>query len=241
MISFDYFNSEIFRMNMGNIIYKDSGFVRDDVTKVLKQAISEGYNHLSIKIPTADVSSVNSFLKDGFILVDTLVRYILDLKSYSPYQSNRSFDVRDYTLGDIESIKTIAHDSFKYDRFHSDPALDDELCDQYYERWAENSCAGFADRVLVAKDNNTVVGFATLKKHKDEGSGLVVLNAVSDKYRGQGVYNTIIQNVLQYYYDCPSIDRVIIGTQINVLPVQKTWIKNGFTVLDSYYVLHKLL
>ncbi len=242
MISYDAFNSEIFRIKMGNIIYADSEFVSEDVfEEMFKLASLEGYNHLSIKIPTSDVPSANCFLKHGFLLVDTLVRYKLDLGLHSPADFNSPVVISKFTNTDVPYITQIAHDSFNEDRFHSDPSLDNELCDYYYEKWAANSCAGFADDVLVAKLNDTVVGFITLKRYESDGYGQIVLEAVSEQYRGQGVYKKILQGALQYFYSFPSLKEVIVGTQINVLPVQKTWMKNGFTILDSYYVLHKTL
>lgn len=240
IISTDEFNSEIFNKTMGNISYDNQFISSEDVRTLLREATSHAYDHLSIKIPTFDVVSTNSFLENDFMLVDTLLRYSIDLCHYAPRNGkDNSIVVCPFSESDIESIKMIAHQSFKDDRFHSDPSLNDDLCDTYYEKWAENSCFGFADTVLVAKIDDEVAGFITLKLYEADGYGQIVLNAVSEKYGGQGVYSAMLQQALIYFRKNPSIEKVIVGTQINVIPVQKAWINAGFAILDSYYVLQK--
>ena len=95
----------------------------------------------------------------------------------------------------------------------------------------------FADKVIVSEYNNTVVGFTTGKADNTQPYGHLVLSAVSDKYRGLGIYTSMIYEGIKWL-EKEGFKGLIVGTQINNIAVQKAWIKLGFTVLDSEYVLH---
>ena len=70
----------------------------------------------------------------------------------------------------------------------------------------------------------------------------LVLSAVSDKYRGIGVYTSMIHEGISWMLrEHGDLMGVIVGTQLDTLAVQKAWIKLGFTVYGSSYVLQKYL
>ena len=69
-----------------------------------------------------------------------------------------------------------------------------------------------------------------------------MLSAVSDKYRGIGVYTSMIYEGISWMIrEHGNLKGVIVGTQLDTIAVQKAWIKLGFTVYDSFYVLHRYL
>lgn len=227
----DSFNSEIFKKNMGNILYESVS--KTDMEKTID---FEGFEHLTIKIPSSDKATTNYFLQNGFRLSDTLVRYVLDLKDYQPKEFLDRCNVRKALKSDVNSLAKLAKSSFKIDRFHSDPTLDDEDCDTYYEQWVKNSCQGFADVVLVAEYQGKPVGFTTGKIYPKDA--VLVLSAVDTKARGLGIYTTMIKAGIGWALKSKK-STLIVGTQIDNIAVQKAWIKLGFTVYDSQYVLQK--
>lgn len=233
----DKFNSEIFRMNMGNLIIDDLS----EINSILIQAKKQGYDHLSAKINTNDLITCNLLLQKGFKIVDTLVSYQYDYEKTPllQYHYNQDVIIKPVESCDIDELSRIAHDSFFNDRFHNDPSLKNELCDLYYEKWIYNSCHGFADLVLVGKDKeNNILGFGTGKIVSDKESALV-LNAVTEYARGKGVYTAMIWEAMNYFKDRTRY--LTLGTQINNYAVQKAWSKLGFKIFDSKYVLHKII
>ncbi len=235
----DKFNSEIFGIKMGNIVLsKDE--INDEtfsVKEVIEQGKDEQFKHISVKFPTSCKALFNKFVQDGFYLTDTLFEYIYKFDGSSLPNITHKTIVRDYQEDDLKELMEIAKGSFDYDRYHSDPNLDNKLCDKYYEQWIYNSCHGFADKVIVSEYNNTVVGFTTGKADNMQPYGHLVLSAVSDKYRGLGIYTSMIYEGVKWL-EKEGFKGLIVGTQINNIAVQKAWIKLGFTVLDSEYVLH---
>lgn len=234
MIKKDIFNSKIFEMQMGNISLDSDESLFD----VLKVAQREGYEHVSIKVPTGNKELVNQCFKEGFMLADTLVSFVFDFNKSVLANVQHKCIIREYKDSDLEGIMQIAKNSFKIDRFHSDPNLDNELCDKYYEQWIYNSCHGFADNVLVAEYNNEVVGFTTGKVYEEDNEVHLVLSAVSSKYRGLGIYTSMIYEGVKWAKQFKT-NRLIVGTQIDNVAVQKAWIKLGFTLKNSEYVLQK--
>lgn len=232
----DDFNSEIFSMKMGNLeILKNS----INVIEVINFAKNNGFEHLTFKASTDSKVIINNVLKSGFLLVDTLVIYKLELPRVRLNKLKKQVDIRLAKKSDIPFLKKIAYDSFKIDRFHSDPNLDNNKANDYYAKWIENSVNGYAKEIFIALLNNEIVGFSTLNVLKQENNikrGRVVLSAVSPKARGKNVYSSLIYETISYCID--DLDEILIGTQLNNYPVQKTWTNLGAYIIDSKHVFH---
>ncbi len=241
-INRDCFNSEIFNLSMGNIVLSeaDHSLSDTDVINLKDKAKENGFEHLSVKICTSNKQCINPFFRQGFYLTDTLLEYKYTYKNELPEDFPHKTIIRDYTEKDINELMRISKKSFEYDRFHSDPFLDNNLCDKYYEQWIYNSCHGFADKVIVSEHEGKAVGFTTGKADHNQEYGRLVLSAVSDQYRGLGIYTSMIYEGMKWLQK-EGFAGLFVGTQINNIAVQKAWIKLGFTVSTSEYVLHSKL
>lgn len=235
----DKFNSEIFGIMMGNIVLSNDEMDNEalEVKKIVEKGRQEGFRHISVKVPTPYKSLFNKFVQNGFFLTDTLLEYVYKFDGRSLPDITHKTIIRDYREDDIEALMEIAKGSFEYDRYHADPTLNNELCDKYYEQWIYNSCYGFADKVIVAECQDIAVGFTTGKADHTQEYGHLVLSGVSNKYRGLGIYTSMIYEGVKWLQG-EGFKGVIVGTQINNIAVQKAWIKLGFSVLNSEYVLH---
>lgn len=244
-ITLDRFNTEIFIMKMGNINFcqnEEKQVREEDIGELEKIGREKEYKHLTVKIKSPHKKTINEFLKRGYMLADVLVEYCFDFSRSKLPKIEHKCKLEDCKEDYIKNLKEIAGKSFIYDRFHTDPYLNNENCDKYYERWIENSYHGFADRVITAIYNNEPIGFTTGKVYPGDEYGHLVLSAVSNKYRGLGVYTSMIHEGVSWLLKEHG-DRkgVIVGTQVNNLAVQKAWIKLGFSVYDSSFVLQKYI
>lgn len=246
LVEEDSFNTQHFDIKMGNIAIKsDLSEVNKDtlvssLNKTIAYAKEEGYKHLTFKVCTNQKEIIKCAVNQNMLIIDTLVRYVFDFsKSFLPEITHKC-DLKDCVNNDIKYLKDIARNSFKIDRFHSDDNFPNELCDLYYDKWIENSCDGLADKVIVAHYNNEVVGFTTGNMRSDEDYSNLVLSAVSSKYRGIGVYTSMIHEGTKWLYEKKSkINKgIVVGTQIENIAVQKAWIKLGYSIFDSQYVFH---
>lgn len=238
----DEFNSDIFQMKMGNVVLEGDKPQEMDFKLLREKAAVEEFRHLTVKIPSYDKKMVNAFLKEEFYLADTLVEYVFELKKARLPRIQHLCSLQDCRQEELPVLKEIARKSFQADRFHCDGHLSKELCDKYYEKWIENSYYGFAEKVITAKDQGKPVGFTTGKTYPDDPYGHLVLSAVSDECRGRGVYTSMIHEGVSWILrEHGDLKGVIVGTQIDTLAVQKAWVKLGFTVYGSFYVLHRYL
>lgn len=230
-IVLDKYNSKIFGMKMGNILEFD---FEKDVKHLNSHIKKTDFNHLSIKIDTNSKETFNFFIKNNFYLVDTQVTYKLLIKNN---QFERSPNVRGALIEDTKKILEIAEQSFIIDRFHSDPNLSFNLSNKYYQQWSENLLNDEDTISYIYQIEDDVVGFSFWKLEGDISR--LILVAVSNDYRGRGIYSKMISHFLNEYND--KIDIVLMGTQINNYPVHKYWSKIGATIIESNYVLHKVI
>lgn len=241
-IAKDQFNTEVFRMGMGNWFLEDGEPLDAGmIGRAEKEARAQGIVHITVKIPASDKNVLNTLLQNGYYLADTLTEYFFDTKKELPELKHRCI-LRDASKDDVPALKAIARESFEIDRFHSDRHLSNELCDKYYEKWIENSFHGFAEKVIVADYAGCVAGFTTGKTYPDSDIGHLVLSAVSSASRGHGVYTSMIHEGISWIKrERPGIRGVVVGTQLDNLAVQKAWIRLGFTIHGSMYVLQKYI
>lgn len=245
-VQWDAFNSQTFKLNMGNLeISFDSkkgiNFLeyKQLVDELIERAITEKYEHITVKIDTSNVLLTKPFIDNSFQMTDTLVtyKYVYDRKLIPMEHKVLLGDCND---NDIERLAALAKKAFKYDRFHSDQSLDDALCDEYYKRWIINSYNGFADRVIVAYNNGMPVGFTTVKLPTgDSKIGRGVLSAVDESYRGLGIYTSMIHELVRWLDG--KAEEVTVGTQINNYAVQRAWTRLGFKISESKYIFQKRL
>lgn len=235
----DEFNSKIFGMKMGNVIINDeSSYTERLIEFITKQTTKEGFDHLSIKISTGAKKYIFKLQENGYFLVDTLVSYIFDFnKNVIPEMIHRC-TLRGPKQDDLKDVKIFTREAFVIDRFHSDPYLDKNKADNYYETWIENSYKGYADDIVVAEDAGVPLGYTTLKYpiSSESKTAHMILSAVSKKSRGKGVYTSTIHEGLVRLSKVA--DKVIVGTQIDNYAVQKTWNKLGFEIFESKCVFH---
>lgn len=242
-ITIDKFNSDVFGLKMGNVDYsKNKEITLEDMNTLQVDAIKEGFQHLTIRIASMDKKNLNTVLESGYVFADTRVEYFFDFNHAKLPAINHKCVLREANQADLDILKHIARVSFSLDRFHSDANLDNLLCDKYYELWLENSFYGFADKIIVAEYQGKPVGFTTGKVFKETQSSQLVLSAVSDSCRGLGIYTSMIHAGVSWLLkEHGDVGGVLVGTQLENLAVQKAWIKLGFTVINSFYILQKYL
>lgn len=244
----DIFNTQHFGLSMANLDLGEGALglsrkaLAGKVEAALVQAREQGIQHITSKVDTSQKEAANALLDNGFSIADTLVSHHFTFgKAVLPPMTHQ-VELDDVRESDLPALKRIARESFKIDRFHSDPSLPDDLCDSYYEKWLENSTRGFADRVLVARHQGEAVGFTTKKLYPDRGYHQLVLGAVSGEHRGLGIYTSMIHESVRWAIAHQGNAKyLLVGTQIDNIAVQRAWARLGFVIAASQYVLQRPL
>ena len=133
----------------------------------------------------------------GFALVDIRVTYERALDDLATALSARLAGIREARPEDVERLKQITGRNFADSRFYADPHFQPSQCDALYATWIERSFNGYADRVLVAERNGTVVGYVTCNLADRTGNiGLIAVDAAA---RGEGVGRRLVISALHYF------------------------------------------
>ena len=194
----------------------------------------------------SSTSLLNCLIKKDYYYIHTLLTFKMDnenFKKLSLYKYNpNQIKIRLATRDDKDLIVDIASKSYKINRFHLDKNLDEQKCNLLHFRSAENSILhGFADVVFVAEYNNEVIGYYSGKKINnsilDVTLGNVIISAVSEKARGLGAFSLMNNYILEWFYD--NTDLAEMGTYLPNIPVHKTWIRNGLSLIRGSYQLAK--
>jgi RimJ/RimL family protein N-acetyltransferase len=152
---------------------------------------------------------------------------------------------RPFLPKDLPALREIAASSFSTDRFHSDPAIPKPKADELHRRWIENSCAGFADCVLIAEESEPI-GFTTLKIDRSCEAilgirvGVVVLLATSVKHRRKGIANLLTQCALRWFSQA-GCQWVEVGTQLANVQASRVYQWAGFKLVSSSLTFRKLM
>jgi dTDP-4-amino-4,6-dideoxy-D-galactose acyltransferase len=217
------------------------------LTFVLGYAADHGIQHLSVRLDASDLSGIHILEESGFVTVDGLLTFALELDGIQFAEPNEGFRVRLTSMADSERVADLAHQAYVYDRFHADPAIPGQRADELHANWLRNSCAGTAaDAVLLAEDDQDLLGFVTCKLQPDtklhlgETLGTIVLVATAEKARRRGVASATTLAALKWFYE-QGVAIVEVGTQLRNIPASRLYESKGFRLVGSSVSLRKLL
>jgi len=196
---------------------------------------------LIARCSSSQIAAAQAMESLGFLLMDTLVYYALDLENLPDERWKNDILVRPYQPGEKGVIQDLAREAFRgyFGHYHADPRLDKALCDEAYSDWAAQSCEGIDGNheILLAEDKDRIAGFYTIRLNSGtEGEGVLV--AIHPDCRGRGVYRALCLASARWCRD-QGRKRIITSTQIRNLSVQRTWTRAGSIPLSFHYTFHK--
>lgn len=193
------------------------------------------------KVPSNDISRVNQLQHVGFRLIVTEVQFehaFADAPPTSLAQASAvSVHIRPAEPADEVAVGAIAAEAFTEDRFHRDTAIDATAASRVKEMWARNFFKGLrGDRMFVAENmDGSVVGFAQLLDV--DGATIIDLIAVATRAQGMGVGRLLTAATIASASIASRAVRV--GTQLTNTPSLRLYAREGFTIAESSYVLHR--
>lgn len=135
---------------------------------------TDGIRHLTARADVSDVQAIGRLEDQGFRLMDALVTYIARPGRERPAEVREVGLLRPYRAEDAEQVVSIAREAYHgfRGRFHLDPHLPDERCDELYVEWARQCCAGrMAETMFVAENGaGEVHGFLAFRRREPVSS-----------------------------------------------------------------------
>jgi ribosomal protein S18 acetylase RimI-like enzyme len=186
--------------------------------------------------PVAELGRVNAATRLGFQYVDlrcTLWRAEADAPGLGAPAGTLVRVARD---ADREAMELIAGRAHRNTRFYGDARFGGAACDELYRTWIRNSCDGWAQFVLVAETNRSVIGYVT--GHCGGEGASIGLLAVDEAWRERGVGAALVRAAVSRFADAKA-GPVRVSTQGNNPSVQALYQRLAFTTEALELWLHK--
>ncbi len=185
-----------------------------------------------------DPATVAAAERHGYALVDVRVALDRDLPPELP-KPPPGVVVEPAAADDLPALRGMARSGFRDSRFYFDARLPDERCDALYERWVEESLAGWAQRVLVVRPDRAR-GFVTCHLDDEPGGriGRIGLVAVDADSRGRGTGEGLVAGALAWFA-AAGAGTARVATQARNVGAQRLYAKLGFRVRRTSLYYHK--
>jgi len=236
----DIFISDIDTERFGIITARVIGITSDSLSPVLDFCSVKKVKLLIARCDMSDLDAAQSMEKKGFLLMDTLVYYNLNLVKQNVPAEKGVVIVRPIRAEDEKEMLLIASESFRgyFGHYHTDPRLDKSKCDEAYTDWARKTFASRdSDNFLVGEIEKKIVAFGVLRiNNPDEGE--MFLGGIHPDFQGQGIYHSFLCKAAKWCLS-KNVQKMIISTQLKNISVQKVLMKFGFEISKGYYTYHR--
>jgi GNAT superfamily N-acetyltransferase len=221
------------------------------VERAVAHARKTGYEFLSCKAHTNDMAVVHALERAGFLLVDTLLDFVVDLSLPEalrpPPVLAAGTTLRIADPSDRDELVSVASSSFATHsgRFQSDPRIEPDRGREIYEQWIQACLDGWADWVVVADVDGRIAGYSAWKRPSDPetrhriGLGHYSIGAVHPDFAGRGIFRALTHRGTTML---AGLATAIEGpTQVNNHLVQKAYQTLGWRVADARHSFHRWL
>jgi ribosomal protein S18 acetylase RimI-like enzyme len=214
--------------------------------QAVAQARSLDIKHLACRIDTRARLAAVALQSCRFVLVDTVVHIALRATDFTatsdrsvPQTILRWADPKDATAIGALAKMVFSDPASSFNRYLNDGGFTRAQVERVYSVWGETSVGGAgADATLCAFQDETLVGFLTVKNPSADGTARVPLNAVAPHMRGQGLYSLLVATAAQRLFS-QNAQSIEMTTQLQQLAVQKTWLHFGAQLVGSSYSFHQ--
>jgi len=173
----------------------------------------------------------------GFRFIESVhaPRFELDRPVDPP---DRTLRVRRARPGDLEALQAIAASAFTTGRYLVDWRLPPELNHRRYAAWVGNAIRSSDQVVLVAEDDDTLVGFFIVERRPD-GTEYWHLTAVAPSMQGRGYGLRLWRTMLSRAREegAGSVETTI---SAHNLPVMSLYARLGFGFAATRMTFHRI-
>lgn len=189
---------------------------------------------IETKVPVAELDTLVMLCHLGFRLIDTNVQLDCSVAALASGPVPPQTSVREARREDRQAVERIAADNLVTSRFHLDEQVGPELGSRIKRAWVANYFEGRrGDGMWVVEHNRAVAGFLLVLERGPVG--VIDLIALDTTTRGLGAAGALIGAWLA---GAPTIERVVVGTQISNVRSLRAYGKLGFRMCSAAYVLH---
>jgi hypothetical protein len=217
-----------------------------DLKSQIKQLKINGVKLIISRINSNNIKLLNELEDLNFRIKDTQLTVTHSFsnteKIIEDFSQINDVSIEEAMENDTNIIANLAYEAFKgYGHYSVDEKLDKEKSNYIYKDWAQRSCTdkSVADYMFIAKINNQIAGFLTLKINNERGKvyGIQHLGAVDKNFRNYNVFRNLILKCLiagiEYKHNWH--ESYLLSTNYAVL---RSYLKMGFKITDSNHTMH---
>lgn len=204
----DRFESEILGREVAKIVYlyAESNWGRR-ILEAARERLAQDFVQGSVRLDSSQTVEVEALLSSGATQVDSIVTFASKLTDEQP-----PVGFRVATRDDAERVAQLAATAFIEGRYFSDPAIEREEAEKLYAKWAENACCGLYGAATIVSEDLNCFMIVSVRKDLPERTGVLVLAAVSEQVRGQGM-GKHLWAASRAWLANQSCSAVLVGTQ----------------------------
>lgn len=239
--SSNVFLSDIDQERFGIRTARVVGVTYESLPSILDFCRNEQVKLLIARCSIFDLVTAQTMERNGFLLMDTLVYYTLDLNKKEIVPSNGVIYFRPIHASEEEEMASVAVESFRgyFGHYHADQRLDNNKCDEAYVDWARKAFAsrGSDENFQVAEIDGKIVAFGVFRMNSSD-EGELFLGGIHPNFQGHGIYQAFLYKAMEWCLS-KNAKKIVISTQINNIAVQKILTRFGFEIAKGYYTFHK--
>ncbi len=203
----------------------------DSLDAVREHAAAPGRRSYQTRVACGDVERVRALGEVGFAVVDTTLTL-----GRQPRELPVDGEVVRALPEHRDAVVEVARTSFRFSRFHLDPAVPDEVANRIKADWIESYFAGTrGEHLLVGLRGERPAGFLAVIAAPD-GARVIDLIAVGEEARGHGLARALTAAFVRE--SLGTCDEVRVGTQAANVPATRLYESMGFTLRRAEYALH---
>lgn len=240
LVSPDILMSDIDTERFGIKTARVVGLTSESLYPALDFCSEKKVKLLIARCDMSDLDAAQSMEKHGFLLMDTLIYYTLDLIKHPIPSDHGVACVRPLRTGEEETIILIAQEAFRgyFGHYHADKKLNNSQCDEAYVDWTRKACAAKdSENFLVAEVEGKIVGFGVQRMNNAE-EGEYYLGGIHPDFQGRRLYHSFLCKAMEWFLS-RGARRMLLSTQLQNISVQKVLIRFGLEISKGYYTYHK--
>jgi dTDP-4-amino-4,6-dideoxy-D-galactose acyltransferase len=244
-------------VDMVSLIYKlewDSSFFKSNIAYLSSLCLTKNIeNYVKSFIDSHDIElvqfrcncheilSVQLAEKNKYSFVDirlTLERTTDDTISF--IEERTGLYIRKAIESDIEALVEFGRDIYYTSRYYFDNNFDNAKLDEFYSGWIKKAVLGlFDDFCYVLYEDNTPIGFCSIKLNKGNSASIGVLGLNPD-YSNLGLGRYMLNKVIEALYR-DGVTYIDVVTQGRNYGAQRLYQRCGFITRSTELWYHKWL
>jgi len=213
------------------------------LTVLHNKAVENNIQLIFTRINLNNIFLIQHLLSQNYFLADILISLnkIEERESVVDIKQPSNLIIEDVKMEYEEKLVDITRSAYIYSHYYTDTLIHFEKAEKIYIEWIKNSLRGYANKILVAKQNKHIVGYITCKVIPIGKSryGLIDLIAVRKSYQQKDIGLHLILSALKWFSN--HVRTVYVTTQAQNIAAIRLYEKTGFRIVSSEATLHHWL